>query len=258
VTSSKPILTRVLGLIPISDANPTRRTPVVTLGLILVNVLAFFFVEPGFGESPEAQVFFRENVAIPCQLENVCPAVLGLPERDLASFVGAIVFSTFLHGGFLHIAGNMLFLWVFGNNVEDYLGPLKYLLFYLLGGIAAGFAQVASHLGPCTNADPAPCIPAVGASGAVAGVMGAYFVLFPRARVNVLVPIFFIFSLVAMSAWVVLGVWFLFQLLIPQQGVAWEAHVGGFLFGAIAIYVLGGRPHRPTPAWRPGWRSGWP
>jgi membrane associated rhomboid family serine protease len=184
---------------------------------------------------------------------------VGLPERDLVSFVGAIVFSTFLHAGLLHIAGNMLFLWIFGNNVEDHLGRVKYLAFYLLGGIAAGFAQVLAHLGPCSQADPAPCTPAVGASGAVAAVMGAYFVLFPRARVNVLVPIIFIFTVVAMSAWVVLGLWFVFQLVLNQPGVAWEAHVGGFVFGVAAILLLGGRPHRPAPAaWRQGWRSGWP
>jgi membrane associated rhomboid family serine protease len=155
----------------------------------------------------------------------------------------------------LHIGGNMLFLWIFGNNVEDHLGRFRYVVFYLAGGAVAGFAQALSHLGTCSAVDPTPCVPAIGASGAIAAVMGAYFVLFPRARVNVLVPIFIIFTIVRMSAWVVLGLWFLFQIVVPQPGVAWEAHVGGFVFGVIAILLLGGRPQRPQPAvWRPGWR----
>jgi membrane associated rhomboid family serine protease len=147
----------------------------------------------------------------------------------------------------------MLFLWVFGNNVEDYLGSARYLVFYLLAGYAAAFAHIFTHL------DAA--IPTVGASGAVAGVMGAYIVLFPRARVNVLVPIFILFTVVQMPAFAVLGLWFLYQFLIGLQEaaganqVAWMAHVGGFMFGAIAILLLGGRPHRPQPVvWRPGWR----
>jgi membrane associated rhomboid family serine protease len=242
----------MLSLIPISDANPTRRTPVVTLGLIALNVVVFFFVEPGLGESREAQIYFLENAPIPCQLQHECPAALR--DRDIVSLVGSIMFSTFLHAGLLHIAGNMLFLWIFGNNVEDHLGRGKYVAFYLLGGIAAGFAQILSHLDPCSTFGQASCAPAVGASGAVAAVMGAYFVLFPHARVNVLVPIFFIFTIVQMSAWVVLGLWLVFQFLVQQPGVAWQAHVGGFVFGVVAILALGGRPQRPRAvAWRPDW-----
>jgi membrane associated rhomboid family serine protease len=142
---------------------------------------------------------------------------------------------------------------VFGNNVEDFLGSARYLVFYVLGGFAASFAHVVTH------ADDA--IPTVGASGAVAAVMGAYLVLFPRARVNVLVPIIFIWTVIQMSAFAVLGLWFVYQFLIGAQEaagatqVAWLAHVGGFVFGVVAIYLLGGRPHRPSPAlWRPGWR----
>jgi membrane associated rhomboid family serine protease len=248
----------VLSLIPISDANPTRKTPVVTLALIIANIFAFFFVEPGFGQTPESQVYFVRRAAIPCQLQDECPAFIptqaGLvspPERDIVSLVGAILFSTFLHGGFLHIAGNMLFLWIFGNNVEDHLGRGRYLVFYLLGGVAAGFTQVLASLGGCADGG---CSPAVGASGAVAAVMGAYFVLFPRARVNVLVPIFFFFSVVQMTAWVVLGLWVVFQFIVHQPGVAWEAHVGGFVFGVVAILLLGGRPQRPRAvAWQRGW-----
>ncbi|HET7483484.1 MAG TPA: rhomboid family intramembrane serine protease, partial [Actinomycetota bacterium] len=161
------------------------------------------------------------------------------------SFIGAMLFSTFLHAGFLHIAGNMLFLWVFGNNIEDFLGRVKFVAFYLIAGLAAGFTQVLTH----TTGDAA-LIPAVGASGAIAGVMGAYLVLFPRARVNTLVPLFFIWTVVRLNAWVVLGIWFAFQFLTgDQSGIAWMAHVGGFVFGALAILLLGGRPQSP-----PGYR----
>jgi len=239
----------VISLIPLSDANPTRRFPAVTITLIVMNVIAFFFLQPGFGTTDEAQLYFYENVAVPCQFQDDCaveareegqslPPDL-IPDRDLTSFIGAVLFSTFLHSGFLHIAGNMLFLWVFGNNVEDFLGKIKFAAFYLVAGIAAGLAHVV------TNLEGLPSLaPAVGASGAVAGVMGAYLVLFPRARINTLVPLFFIWTVVRLSAWVVLGLWFVFQFFTsPDSGVAWMAHVGGFLVGAIGVFVLGGRPH---------------
>jgi membrane associated rhomboid family serine protease len=240
----------VVSLIPISDANPTRGFPIITVALIVMNIAAFFFLQPGFGESAEATNYFVENVAVPCQLQDECPDrpvqyseeedPIDIPDRSLLSFIGAIVFSTFLHGGFLHIAGNMLFLWIFGNNVEDHLGKVKFVLFYLAAGIVAGFAHVLINL----EGIPA-LLPAVGASGAIAGVMGAYLVLFPRARINTLVPLFFIWTFVRLSAWIVLGIWFVFQFFTsPDAGVAWMAHVGGFVFGAIAIFVLGGRPHQ--------------
>lgn len=250
----------MLGLIPLSDANPTRRKPIVTLALIAINIVMFFFVQPGFGADREATRFFFEEAPIPCQLEQECPAQVSfgqeatveIPERGFVGLLGAMVFSTFLHAGFLHIAGNLLFLWIFGNNVEDFLGPVKFTLFYLLGGLAASFAHVLTHLDEV--------VPAVGASGAVAAVMGAYILLFPHARVKVLVPIIVIFTVVQMSALAVLGLWFLYQFLIGYQEVsgatevAWMAHVGGFVFGLVAIFLLGGRPHRAQPAWGPGWR----
>jgi membrane associated rhomboid family serine protease len=256
----------VLSLIPISDANPTRRTPVVTIGLIIANVVAFFFLQPDFGTGLEASEYFFENAPLPCQAAEVlgsddgeCPVgrvlVRGLgevdiPDRDAMSLLSAVLLSTFLHAGFLHIIGNMLFLWVFGNNVEDFLGPVKFLIFYLLGGIAAAFAHIFTHLDDV--------IPSVGASGAVAAVMGAYLVLFPRARVNTLVPIFFFFTIIQLSAFAVLGIWFVYQFIIAAQdaagggnAVAWVAHVGGFVFGVVGILLLGGRPHRSE--WQPAW-----
>ena len=162
-------------LIPISDVNPTKRFPIVTL-LLIAATIVMFFVEPDFGTNtvPAAEYFY-EHAPVPCQLTDECPSgvlipgatePIPVPERDIFSLMFAIWYSIFLHGGFLHIAGNMLFLWVFGNNVEDYLGPIKYLLFYLAGGLAAGFADVITH----TGSDP---IPSVGASGAVAAAMGA-------------------------------------------------------------------------------------
>ena len=257
----------MISLIPISDANPTKRTPVVTIALIVANLLAFFFVEPDFGNGPEASAYFFENAPLPCQASEVfgdeatdCPVGTGfipgvgrvtIPNRDIVSLMGAVLLSTFLHAGFLHIIGNMLFLWVFGNNIEDHLGPVRYLLFYLLGGVAAAFAHILTHLNDV--------IPSVGASGAVAAVMGAYIVLFPRARVNVLVPIFIIFTVLQLSALTVLGLWFVYQFLIGLQeasaggnAVAWMAHVGGFVFGVVAILLLGGRPQQPR--WQPSWR----
>ena len=136
----------MLSLFPISDANPTRTFPLVTILLIAANAFVFLFVQPDFGASTEADLYFVREAPIPCQLEDDCPAglpppperqVVPIPERTFASFLGASVFSTFLHAGWLHIIGNMLFLWVFGNNVEDYLGRVKFLIFYLLGGLAA-------------------------------------------------------------------------------------------------------------------------
>ena len=195
--------------------------------------------------------FFYEQAPVPCQLIDRC--VPGIQDRSLSSFLIAVVVSTFLHANFLHIAGNMLFLWVFGNNIEDHLGRVRYLVFYLAGGIFAAMAHVlwALRSVPCTEQSFGACVPAVGASGAVAAVMGAYLLLYPRARVNVLLPIFIIFTVIQMSAFAVLGLWFLYQFLIAAQelagpsGVAWMAHVGGFVFGLVGIYLLGGRPHAP-------------
>ncbi|HEV3472456.1 MAG TPA: rhomboid family intramembrane serine protease [Actinomycetota bacterium] len=256
----------MLSLIPVSDANPTRRFSVVTLALILANVVMFLQEPLTRGGLALERYFFRE-APIPCQLVNECPAgqiglgegvVVNIPPRGVGSFLWAVLISTFLHANFLHIAGNMLFLWVFGNNIEDHLGRLKFLLFYLAGGFAAAFAHVAWELKdlPCTGQSFGACVPAVGASGAVAAVMGAYLLLFPHARVNVLVPIFFFLSMVQMSAFAVLVLWFLYQFVIAAQelagpsGVAWMAHVGGFVFGLIGVFLLGGRPQRALPAFR--------
>ena len=257
----------MLSLIPLSDDNPAKRTPFVTLGLIALNIIAFL-QEPGLGTNLQSTVYFFKNAPVSCQLADKCPEavrigleqVIEIPQRSFLSFLGAVLFSTFLHAGWLHIGFNMLFLWVFGNNVEDFLGPVKYLLFYLAGGIAASLAHVLTHADSIA--------PTVGASGAVAAVMGAYIVLYPHARVRVLLPIIIFFTMITMSAMTVLALWFAYQFLIglPEISarigigapgsteVAWLAHVGGFVFGVIAIYLLGGRPHRPQLQWGQYWR----
>jgi len=153
----------------------------------------------------------------------------------------------FLHGGWLHLFGNMLYLWIFGDNVEDRLGHLRYLIFYLLSGIGASFVHI--WLNPSSR------LPTIGASGAIAGVMGAYFTLYPRARVITLLPFFFFFYLVEIPAFFFLGFWFILQFVsgstalltrLPHGGIAWWAHVGGFLFGATLNFLFR-KPKRSYP-----------
>jgi membrane associated rhomboid family serine protease len=260
----------MLGLIPIHDDNPTRRPAVVTWTLIAVNVVVFFFLTPisPLNVSGDANTaagfcrqvaFFREWAAIPAELlqndpldvtagppdptgqecELVRPAYRKLP------FLSVLT-AMFLHGGLLHLAGNMLFLFVFGNNVEDRLGRVRYLVFYLACGYLATYGFALS--------DPRGTDTLVGASGAIAGVLGAYLILFPSARVTSLVP-FLLFLPVWLPAWVVLGSWFVLQWLYFQgaataegAGVAYLAHVVGFAAGVVLIVLLGGlRVRRPPP-----------
>lgn len=263
----------MLALIPISDDNPTRRRAWVTLALIAVNVVVYFLQPgpPSFAGTPvKTEVFFLQHSPAPCTLDSSCdeatastarggcagrslavgPRCVPVPERSLPGILAGIFVSMFLHASILHVAGNILFLWIFGNNVEDWLGRARYLAFYLAGGFVAAFAQMFTNLGSPVGA--------VGASGAVAAVLGAYFVLYPKARVNVLVPIFFFFTFIPMSAWLVLGLWVIFQIFVPQPGVAWQAHVGGFVFGVLLILLLGGRPQpagrvQPQGPWRGGY-----
>jgi membrane associated rhomboid family serine protease len=258
-------------VIPIHDDNPTRRTPVITYLLIALNFL-FFFSEPvvsqiGVGSQTAAAVcqqqeYFYKYAAIPKELVHDRPLQRvpdGRVGRDSATGrLGCVVtapsyhkqpylsvlYAMFLHGGWLHILGNMLFLWVFGNNVEDMFGRLKFLVFYLFCGYVAtyGFA--------IGNADTTTTL--VGASGAIAGVLGAYLVMFPRARVTSLIPIAIILIPIRLPAWLVLSGWFLLQWLYSSgagvatgAGVAYLAHVFGFVAGA-AIALLA-RPFLPAP-----------
>ncbi|HLF69419.1 MAG TPA: rhomboid family intramembrane serine protease [Actinomycetota bacterium] len=236
----------VTGLIPIHDANPTRTRSILTIALIIVNV-AIFFVEPqlGSGSSCQLGVFLFHWGVVPKELVsgkalsgNICA---GFPLQDKSIYLSLIT-SMFLHAGWLHLAGNMLFLWVFGNNVEDRLGKIRFGIFYLACGIAAGLAH--------TFVNPESVTPTIGASGAIAGLLGAYIVLFPKARVTTIIPLGFLF-IRDLPAYLVLGFWFLSQFFIArgQQaggGVAWMAHVGGFVAGIALIVLLGGLKSRST------------
>jgi membrane associated rhomboid family serine protease len=221
-------------MIPIRDENPTQRPAIVTVAIIVANCAVFLFQITRPADVQQWIVFHFG--AIPLLL--VRDALL-LPLWP--SHWGTIFSSMFLHGGFLHIGGNMLYLWIFGNNVEDYLGHVKYLLFYLLCGAAAALTH--------TLAESSSTVPMIGASGAISGILGAYLLLYPRARVVTMIWFFFFLRFVRVPAYVVLGLWFLMQLpgaLGGSGGIAWFAHIGGFIFGLLTVRLLGGR-RRPQP-----------
>ena len=232
-------------MIPLRDANPTRRTPYLTLGIIALNLLAFFLWQPLTGSAQEQAVFFQCHGAIAEEVSDLATNRLSDQVCDGKSVIVSIFTSMFLHGGFLHIAGNMLYLWVFGNNVEDRMGRIPFILFYVAAGIVAVYAQV------LTNPDSP--VPLIGASGAIAGTLGAYLVMFPHARVLTLIPIFFILQAAELPALIVLGFWFVLQALQgvgslggdPGGGVAWWAHIGGFAFGAVIALLFYRRRREP-------------
>jgi membrane associated rhomboid family serine protease len=219
-------------LIPLRDIGPSRTTPVITIALIVLNVLVFLF-ELSLGRAVEAFTFY-----------------FGLVPADFAWL--NVFTSMFIHGGFLHIAGNMLYLWIFGDNVEDRMGHGRFLVFYLLCGVAAALAQ--------TITEPNSTVPMIGASGAIAGVMGAYFVLYPKSRIVALVPLFFFFQIIEVPAIFFLGIWFLMQFLsgvgsiaqatrgAPGGGVAFWAHVAGFVAGITGVVAFR-RPERERVEW---------
>ncbi|MXQ07873.1 rhomboid family intramembrane serine protease [Alphaproteobacteria bacterium GH1-50] len=201
-------------MFPIRDHNPSGRVPYVTWALIAINIAVFASYWHLFSNDAALARFFYAWGLVPA---------IGAPET--------FVTSMFLHGGLMHIAGNMLFLWVFGDNMEDALGHGGFLGFYLVSGLAAAFAQYA--------ADPSSTVPMVGASGAVAGVMGGYLLLYPRAQVDVLIILVIIFRIIPIPAWLVLGAWFGIQIfqgsMTPLEGggVAYWAHAGGFAAGVV-------------------------
>jgi membrane associated rhomboid family serine protease len=214
-------------MIPLRDDNPTRRAPIVTIILIVINVVVFLYTN---GLSARAQTLvFRDYGLIP----------LNVTANLNSSTALTFITSMFLHGGWLHIGGNMLFLWIFGNNIEDRLGKIRFILFYAVCGIIAGLAQIA--IGPRSP------YPQIGASGAIAGVLGGYIVLFPRAKVKTLIFIWYFIRIADISAVWVLGLWFVLQLvngvstLSPsaQSGVAFFAHIGGFVAGVVLIKIFG-------------------
>jgi membrane associated rhomboid family serine protease len=226
-------------VIPLYDSVKTRRFPIVTIALIAANVAVWILYQ-----LPDLEGSVFELGFIPCEVEDTCDGV-GQP------WPVNVLTSMFTHGGWAHLLGNMLFLWIFGNNVEDALGRVRYLVFYLAAGVAALALQAGVTLWYGSQLESE--VPNVGASGAIAGVLGAYVVLHPLARITT----FFFFLLFDVPALVFLGTWFLFQLWLggfsliePQSGggVAFFAHIGGFVFGLLAIKPA--QPRRPAHAGR--------
>jgi membrane associated rhomboid family serine protease len=267
-------------LLPLKDNIPTRVFPIVTVVVILINVVVYWgFEHAGVFSGPTDQTFLVHYSAIPYEITHpgkLCGerARVG-PERQVVTskggtlcegkteqFVGTqtgqqvrarvvrvvdrnqpptwftVLSSMFMHGGFLHIAGNMLFLWIFGNNIEDAMGRIKFIFFYLAGGIVAALAQ--------TAIDPSSATPTLGASGAIAAVLGGYALLYPRARVVTLIFIIFFITVIELPALAVLGVWFILQLVSASSQtlghaggtVAYFAHIGGFAFGLLTVKLL--------------------
>jgi membrane associated rhomboid family serine protease len=256
-------------MFPLKDNIPTEKTPYVTIALIAINVLVYFFWQKGgLSISDPSSAHYLEHLidygAFPYELTHpgehcditaaqaiACegqPGVAGeaapQPSTSLTPFT-----AMFMHGGLLHLGGNMLFLWIFGNNVEDSMGPLRFVVFYLLGGIAAMALQVAI--------EPNAAIPTIGASGAVAAVLGGYILLYPRARVVTVIFIVFFFTVLELPALLILGFWFLQQIAFGALdlsnpsggggGVAYFAHIGGFAFGLLAIKLFASRHKDYSP-----------
>jgi membrane associated rhomboid family serine protease len=231
-------------MIPLRDDNPRVSFPFITILMIAANVLVFLYqasLEPTAGQTlvfTYGMIPARFDAAV---LQHVLPLGTGLLP---------LVTSMFLHGGWLHLIGNMWFLWIFGDNVEDAFGHFGYLFFYMVCGTAGGLAHVLANWDATT--------PAIGASGAIAGVMGAYIVLYPRAKVLTLVPLLVIFFTIRLPAIVVIGLWFAMQFLNGvgslgvqgKSGVAFWAHIGGFAVGALAAALFARRPSPPVVSYQ--------
>ena len=253
-------------VVPVGDINPTRRTPFVTVTFLIVNVVTFVVLQPK-GNTCEAAAFLYEWAAVPRELlglEQLDPQQLRAAIGSCAAAVGpknvllSAVTAMFLHGGWVHLAGNMLYLWVFGNNVEDRLGHFRFVVFYVVGGL------VATYVFAFLNAGSSQAL--VGASGAIAAILGAYLVLYPRAGVHTYVPFplyllaaiipgarirgwFLFFAIVTLPAWLVLGLWFVLQVMSTGAtpgggGIAYEAHVSGFAAGIVLLLFMDRRRTR--------------
>lgn len=244
-------------MLPLKDNIPTRRFPVLTVAIIVACIVVF--VGPQKGLSGIGDAYTVKHAAIPYEITHpgkqcdlvgsgdasavACEGqegVRGEADSQPSTWL-TILFAMFMHGGILHIAGNMLFLWIFGNNIEDSMGRGRFIAFYLLGGLAATLAQVAI--------DPNSTTPTLGASGAIAAVLGGYALLYPRARVVTLVILIIFVTVIELPALLVLGGWFLLQLVdastqpVGGGGVAYFAHIGGFVFGLAAIKLFANRIH---------------
>ena len=233
-------------MFPIRDHNPSGRFPFVTYALMAANIIIFLAYYPAMSGDPRLLASFWDTWAL------VPAEVVAGQDRY------TLITSMFLHGGWMHLAGNMLFLWIFGDNMEDVLGHIGFVIFYLAAGLCASILQI--------GFDPGSGIPVVGASGAIAGVLGGYLLLFPKARVDIIIIIVIIFKTFTLPAWIVLSAWFALQVFggfsspADQGGVAYWAHVGGFVAGAVFILPVwmrrgaqafwhrteGHPPHPPT------------
>ena len=219
-------------MIPIRDRNPSGTFPYITIGIIVVNVLIFLYelsLDSGLG------VFVMKFGVVPLRVSNY----FQVSDLTFINTFFPFISSMFLHGGFIHLIGNMWFLWIFGDNIEDKLGHFKYVAFYFLCGIIASSVHVFFN-----SQSNVPCI---GGSGAIAGVLGAYIITFPRARVVTIVPLFVFIQVIELPAMVVLGFWFVIQFFngaisittsTSGAGVAWWAHIGGFAAGIIILYII--------------------
>lgn len=234
-------------MIPLHDDNPTEITPIMTIAFIVACVLVFFYqvsLPPRSGE-----MFVYQYGAIPAVIFGSAE----LPQQLVAlPAYGTLVSSMFLHGGWMHLIGNMLYLWIFGNNVEDVMGHIKFIIFYVLCGILAALSHAVI--------DPGSAVPMVGASGAISGILGAYILLYPHARVLLLIPLGFFMHTVYVPAGVVLGLWFLMQLLSgglslghEGAGIAFFAHIGGFIAGMVLIGLF---KHPHVRFFNPAYRRG--
>ena len=233
--------TKEENVLPLRDFMPTRRFSVITVAIIVVNIIVFAYELLAEAGGTLDQTFYTMGV---------------VPFKVTHTFGLAVAFSflasMFLHGGFMHIIGNMLYLWIFGNNVEDSMGRLRFLVFYLMTGIIASAAQV--------FASPNSRLPSIGASGAIAGVLGAYIVLFPRARIQTLFVLGYLVRLAQLPALLVLGFWFVLQLfsglmsfgMTQTGGVAWFAHIGGFVAGLVLVRLF--TPRRRQNHWEEWYR----
>jgi membrane associated rhomboid family serine protease len=243
-------------MIPLRDANPVRRTPVVTIAIIVACIVAYAYrlgLDSTAAGSAAGDAFFERYGLVPAHLTRAIETGRGLGEQALS-----VLTSMFLHVSLLHLGGNLIYLWIFGNNIEDRLGRLGFIGFYLLAGIAAAATQFAI--------DPGSTVPMVGASGAISAILGAYVVLFPGARVLSLVFLVFFYQLIEVPAWAYLGFWFVLQLVDglgslgvagSQGGVAFFAHIGGFLVGvAVGLLLRAGGRGGGERIWRSPARPG--
>jgi len=216
-------------MIPLKDNNPIRIFPSVTIVIIILNVAVFLFE---LAQGQHLETFIKSFGCIPYELKTG----IDIEPRIFFPVRFTILSAMFMHGGWMHIIGNMLYFWIFGNNIEDRLGHIRFLFFYIIVGIFATFSQI--------MVNPFSTVPQIGASGAVSGILGAYILLFPKAKVLTLIPIFYFIRIVTLPAFVVLGFWIIIQVIsgflslsyTAQGGVAFFAHIGGFISGLVLIY----------------------